>query len=84
MPKATCEAPKCTIKNGLKTCPSMTPNYGGVGCRERNKSEFEPKSLFYKQSGKSRILIGCLKGQYDEKARRCRRGTRAVLSETPV
>ena len=84
MAKTKCPPPICTTKDGLKTCPTQVPNYGGVGCRDRTRQEFDSKSFFWKASGKSMILIGCLKGQYDAKARKCKRGTRALLSITAV
>ena len=75
--KVTCEAPTCRITSKGRECMVMTPNWGGEGCRERKKSEFDPRGFFTKRSGKGIITIGCLKGEYDADKRRCKKGTRA-------
>lgn len=82
--KNGCAAPRCTVEQGVRVCPVMVPNWGGQGCRERRRDEFDPSSLYWKATGKSMILIGCLKGQYDQEAHKCRKGTRGVLTVNPV
>jgi len=78
-----CEAPKCRVEDGLRVCPSTVPVYG-QGCRERRRDEFHPDSLFFKPSGKSMILIGCLRENWDPQARKCLKGTRALQSITAI
>ena len=82
--KTVCEAPKCTTENGLRICPVMVPLWGGVGCRPRRRDEFHKDSLYWKPTGKSMILIGCLKESWDAKARKCLKGTRGVMTTTAV
>lgn len=62
----------------------MVPVYGKAGgCRQRRRDEFHPDSLFQKRSGKAMVTIGCLKPDWDSKARRCRKGTRALKLTMP-
>lgn len=76
--KNTC-AKKCTVKGGKRTCPIMVPLYDSTGaCRPRSADELDPNSLFEKKSGKAIITIGCPKGHFDAKTRRCDVGTRAL------
>ena len=82
--KDVCEAPICKTTSTGRICPVMTPIYGaGGGCRARRKDEFHKDSFFEKKSGKAFITIGCLKGDYDAKKKRCRRGTRAFQIRIP-
>ena len=78
-----CEAPKCRVEDGLRVCPVVAPVWG-QGCRERKREEFAPASLFFKPSGKSMILIGCLRENWDAQAGKCKKGTRALMSVTAI
>lgn len=51
----------------------------GTFCEEKlaAKSGFDKRSFRYKKSGKAWVLIGCPKGKWNAKAKRCRVGTRA-------
>lgn len=62
----------------------MVPLYGKAGgCRQRRRDEFAAASLFQKRSGKAMVTIGCLKPDWDARAGRCRRGTRALKITIP-
>lgn len=69
---------KCVKVDDKRECSVMVPIWGTGNCRPRTKDEFDPDSFFSKKSGKATIIIGCLKGQYDHEAKRCRKGTRAL------
>ena len=84
MAKNGCAAPTCTIENGLRVCPVQTPNWGGQGCRPRRRDEFPKDSLYGKPTGKSMILIGCLREHWDAKIGKCSRGTKGVMTITAV
>ena len=49
------------------------------------KARFDPRSFRYKQSGSAWILVGCPKGHYRPKRRRCDVGLRAhkILARAP-
>jgi hypothetical protein len=51
----------------------------GAFCEEKVtvKTAFDKRSFRYKKSGKAWVLIGCPKGQWAAKAKRCKIGTRA-------
>lgn len=55
-------------------------------CRERQAppSHFDKRSLRTVKQGKARIVIGCPKGKWDQKAKRCRVGTRAQTILRPM
>lgn len=74
--KNSCVA-KCTKEGDKRTCPIMVPIWGTGNCRPRTKDEFDSNSFFEKKSGKATIVIGCPKGKFDERRRRCTVGTRA-------
>ncbi len=46
--------------------------------------KFDPRSFRYIVRGKHKILIGCPKGYWDDKNKRCRVGTRAVSILHPI
>lgn len=81
--KEVCEAPVCKSTKTARICPVLVPIWGGKGCRERRKNEFHPDSFFQKKSGKAFVTIGCLKGDWDARAGRCKRGTRAYQIRIP-
>ena len=51
----------------------------GQFCEEQIalKTSFDKRSFRYKKSGKSWVIIGCPKGKWNAKRKRCRAGTRA-------
>ena len=75
--KSKCAA-KCETVGGKKVCNIMKTEYSTGGCRPYEKSEFDENSFFEKKSGKATITIGCPKGKWDSKTRRCSVGTRAL------
>jgi len=81
--RPVCEAPRCTVENGLRVCPVVTAVWG-EGCRERRRDEFHPASIFWKPTGKSMILIGCLRESWDAQAGKCKRGTKGIMTITAV
>lgn len=82
--KPVCETPVCKTTAKGRVCPVLVPVYGKKGgCRQRRRDEFAPASLFQKRSGRAFITIGCLKPDWDAKARRCRKGTRALKITIP-
>ena len=76
--KNSCPPAKCTVVKGRRHCPIQVPIWGTAQCRPRREDEFDKRSLFAKKSGKATIIIGCPVGKWDEKARRCTVGTRAL------
>jgi len=80
--KDVCEAPVCKATETDTVCTVAVSVYG-KGCRERRKDEFDSRSFFQKKSGKAFVTIGCLKGDWDAEARRCKRGTRAYQIRIP-
>ena len=80
--KDVCEAPVCKSTKTDTVCSIMVPVYG-KGCRERTKKEFHPDSFFEKKSGRAFVTIGCLKNDWDARAGRCKRGTRAYQIRIP-
>ena len=50
----------------------------GAFCEEKlaAKSKFAKGSFRYKKSGKAWLIIGCPKGKWNAKAKRCKVGTR--------
>ena len=75
--KSKCVA-KCEQVGGKRTCNIMVGDYKTGSCRSRTPDEFDSSSLFEKKSGKATITIGCPKGHFDSKTRRCDVGTRAL------
>ena len=75
--KSKCVA-KCEQVGGKRVCNMMRTDYSTGQCYPRTADEFESGSLFEKKSGKATITIGCPKGKYDSKTRRCSVGTRAL------
>jgi hypothetical protein len=51
----------------------------GKFCEEKVavKTKFDKRSFRYKKSGKTWVIIGCPKGKWNAKAKRCKVGTRA-------
>lgn len=51
----------------------------GSYCKEEvmPKSHFDPRSFRWVARGTARIMIGCPRGKWDDRAERCRVGTRA-------
>jgi len=48
-----------------------------VHCRKKNPSWFDKRSFRVKQVSKNvKIVIGCKKGKWDNKRKRCKIGTR--------
>lgn len=51
----------------------------GAFCEEKIsvKSKFDKRSFRYKKSGKAWLIIGCPRGKWNTKTKRCKVGTRA-------
>jgi len=82
-PRNKCPPAKCKTVKGVRVCPIQVPVWGTDKCRPRSKDEFAPNSFFSVQSGKATVIIGCPKGKYDAKAKRCTVGTRAYQLTFP-
>ena len=53
-------------------------------CRKESPSKFDKRSLRTVKRGKNRIIIGCIKGKWDNTKKRCKVGTRALTILKPV
>lgn len=47
-----------------------------IHCRKESPKKFDKRSFRVKKSGKAKIVIGCPKGKFDPKKKRCKVGTR--------
>ena len=75
-PRGSCVS-KCESAGGKRTC-YMTAMDSSGQCHPRTPDEFDSSSLFEKKSGRAIITIGCPRGHFDSKTRRCDVGTRAL------
>lgn len=50
----------------------------------RKKSHFDPRSFRWKTSGKAKLLIGCRRGQWNERSERCEVGTEVYKLLVPA
>lgn len=55
-----------------------------VSCRVRAPSAFDPRSFRTIARGSVYLVIGCPKGKWDAKRKRCRVGTKAQRVDRPA
>jgi len=64
---------------------ARTRKIKGTFCEQSQgtKAAFDRRSFRYKKSGKAWLLVGCPKGKWNAKSKRCRVGTRAYKFLAP-
>ena len=64
---------------------ARTRKIKGTFCEQSQGAEsaFDRRSFRYKKSGKAWLLVGCPKGEWNAKSKRCRVGTRAYKFLAP-